>query len=247
MVDLLVRKLERYVRLSPAEKSALKLAAGDTVRTYAARQDIVCEGDNPTTVNVMLAGHASRYKTLKDGRRQIVAFFLPGDLCDARVFVLKAMDHSIGAISPVRLAEIPAQRFIALTDDFPRLTRALWWNTLVAEAIAREWILSVGQRSALERMAHLLCELFVRLDVVGLVRGDACELPLTQTDLAEALGISGVHANRTLQILRASGLITFRGGVLTIHDLKGLMEVGLFNGAYLHLEREGAPLDAAPA
>jgi CRP-like cAMP-binding protein len=237
-----IRRLEHFLPLDPAEASAIRALTTDYVRELAPREDLAMEGEPPCYVNLVLSGCACRYKMLEDGRRQIVAFFVPGDLCDARVFILKSMDHSIAAISATRVAQVPPARFIELTDRFPRLTRALWWNTLVHEAIAREWILNIGQRSALERMANLLCELFMRLRAVDMVRGAACDLPLTQADLGEALGISTVHVNRTLQSLRADGLITLRGGVLTVHDLPALMDLAMFNPNYLHLERDEAAL-----
>jgi CRP-like cAMP-binding protein len=237
----IIRRLEHFLPLSEAEKAAICALTKENVRELAPREDLVLEGQEPRFVNLVLSGCACRYKMLEDGRRQIVAFFVPGDLCDARVFILKAMDHSIAAIAATRVAEVPAAHFLELTDQFPRLTRALWWNTLVHEAIAREWILNVGQRSALERMANLLCELFMRLRAVGMTRGEACDLPLTQSDLGEALGISTVHVNRTLQTLRGDGLISFRGGVLEVHDLPALAELAMFNPNYLHLEREPSP------
>lgn len=242
MGNPVIRRLEHFLPLASAEASAIRALTTDYVRELAPREDLAMEGEPPRYVNLVLSGCACRYKMLEDGRRQIVGFFVPGDLCDARVFILKSMDHSIAAISATRVAQVPPARFIKLTDRFPRLTRALWWNTLVHEAIAREWILNIGQRSALERMANLLCELFIRLRAVDMVRGAACDLPLTQADLGEALGISTVHVNRTLQSLRADGLITLRGGVLTVHDLPALMDLSMFNPNYLHLERDEAAL-----
>jgi CRP-like cAMP-binding protein len=238
----LIRKLEHFTALSEEDKRALELAASQKIRHVGPREDVIHEGDKARCVNLMLEGYACRYKSLEDGRRQIVAFFIPGDICDARMFMLKQMDHSIATLSPARLAEIPAEVFIELTAKSPGLARALAWNTLVEEAIAREWTLNVGQRSAYERMAHLLCEFFVRLQVVGLTNGDSCELPMTQAELADALGLSTVHVNRTLQELRANHLITLRGKSLVVHDLSSLQEAGMFNSVYLHLERPRQPL-----
>ncbi|PZQ65104.1 MAG: cyclic nucleotide-binding protein [Phenylobacterium zucineum] len=244
MDNPVIRRLEHFLPLDEAEKAALHALTQDHIRELTPREDLVLEGEPPRHVNLVLAGCACRYKMLEDGRRQIVAFFVPGDLCDARVFILKSMDHSIAAIAQTTVAQVPPERFIALTDRFPRLTRALWWNTLVHEAIAREWILNIGQRSALERMANLLCELFMRLRAVDMTRGEACDLPLTQADLGEALGISTVHVNRTLQTLRADGLISFKGGVLEVHDLPALADLAMFNPNYLHLERGEAAATA---
>jgi CRP-like cAMP-binding protein len=241
----LIRKLELFTKLSEDDKRALEKAAGHKVRSVAPREDIVHEGDPPRHVNLILEGFACRYKSLEDGRRQIVAFFVPGDLCDARMFVLRRMDHSIGALSPVRLAEIPSEVFLALGEGSPRLRQALWWNALVEEATAREWILNVGQRTATERMAHLLCELFLRLKAVGLATGDSCELPITQAELADALGLSTVHTNRTLQELRSMQLITLSRKSLVILDFEALQRTALFNPGYLHMDHAGRGLDAA--
>src|SRR3712207_872857 len=181
---------------------------------------------------------------LEDGRRQIVAILVTGDMCDLRMFILKEMDHSIGTLSPVRVAEISEDKLLEITDNSARLTRALWWNSLVEEAIAREWTVNVGRRDAAERMAHLLCEVFIRLRAVGLTNGSSCELPITQSELGDALGLSHVHTNRTMQDLRGQGLITMKGKNLVIHDLRALQDLALFNPNYLHLERDGRAYDA---
>jgi len=214
------------------------------VREVGARRDLVREGEKPRAVNVVLDGWACRYKQLPDGRRQVVSFFLPGDLCDANVFILREMDHSIGAITKVRYAEIMPADFEDLMTQSPRITQALWWHELVTAAVQREWTTNVGQRSAYERIAHLLCELFIRLRQVQLTEGESCDFPLTQTDIADATGLTSVHVNRTLQELRREGLIGLAGKRLTIPDLRALMNVSMFNANYLHLDREGRHLDA---
>jgi CRP-like cAMP-binding protein len=129
----------------------------------------------------------------------------------------------------------------------PRITQALWWSTLVDEATLREWVVNLGQRNAYERAAHLLCELFVRLRAVGLTNGNACELPITQSELGDTLGLTIVHTNRMLQDLRRDGLIELKGKYLTILDLSALKQVALFNPNYLHLEHEGEGLNANDA
>jgi CRP-like cAMP-binding protein len=214
------------------------------VRTVGARRDVVREGDEPRSVNLVLEGWACRYKQLPDGRRQIVSFFIPGDLCDSNVFILKEMDHSVGAITQTRIAEISQPDFQAMMDESPRITQALWWHELVNASVQREWTTNIGQRTAFERIAHLLCEMFVRLRSVGLTDGDSCDFPLTQVDLADATGLTAVHVNRTLQELRRDGLITLEHRRLTIPDLDRLQDVAMFNPNYLHLDREGRHLDA---
>jgi len=235
MNNPLLRKLANFTALSAEESNAVNECTGE-VREVAAREDIISQGDRTGGVKLLLDGFACRYKMLEDGRRQIVAYFVPGDLCDLRVFILKRMDHSIGAIVASRVATISPENVLRLTHNYPTLTRALWWSTLVEEAILREWIVNVGQRNALERMAHLFCELLYRFRAVGLNQGMSCTLPLTQVELAETLGLSPVHVNRTLQELRRQKLITLEGGTLTIQDLAALKEVSFFNADYLHLD-----------
>ena len=236
MNNPLLRKLANFTALSEQESGAVEECCKD-VREVGAREDVIAQGDRPAGVKLLLEGFACRYKTLEDGRRQIVAYFVPGDLCDLRVFILKRMDHSIGAIAPSRIATISPDNVLMLMHDYPTLTRALWWSTLVEEAIAREWIVNVGQRNARERLAHLFCELLYRFRAVGLNEGLSCTLPLTQVELAETLGLSTVHVNRTLQELRRRKLITLNGGTLSIQNLRALEELSLFTADYLHLEQ----------
>ncbi|WP_298961779.1 Crp/Fnr family transcriptional regulator [uncultured Methylobacterium sp.] len=247
MPDLLIRKLEQFTRLSALDKSALDAAAGEKRRRIGPREDIIREGDNPGQVNLILDGWACRYKQLRDGRQQIISFFLPGDLCDTHVHVLRRMDHSIGALTPVTFAEISRETLARVTAEHPRITQALWWDTLVAAAIQREWTVNLGRRIAAERLGHLLCEIFIRLRGVGLTEGHSCVLPVTQADLGDAMGLSNVHINRTLQELRGSGLIVLKGRQLTIPNLNALMRDSLFNPNYLHLDRVGRHLDANEA
>ena len=175
MARHLIRKLENFVRLSAEEKASLERLAGRDARTYAEGEDIMVEGEAADRVNLVLSGFVSRHRLLPDGRRQIVGLLVPGDLCDARVFVLKQMDHTISAITSARVARLEKHDFITVCDASARLTRALWWNTLVEESTAREWLVNMGQRTAYERMAHMFCEMFVRLRAVGLADGHACD------------------------------------------------------------------------
>ena len=210
-----------------------------------ARRDIIREGDAPRSVLIVLEGWACRYKTLPDGRRQIVALFIPGDVADLNAHLLKRMDHSIGAITAVKVAEVPREEFERLMAEHPRVTQALLWDELVTVAVQPEWTLNVGQRTAYERISHLLFELFLRLQAVGLTDGNSCDFPLTQGDLADTTGLTAVHVNRTLQELRADGLIELYGRKLTIPDLDALMRASTFNPNYLHFDHEGGRPGAA--
>ena len=213
-------------------------------RVVQQRRDLIREGETPKFVHLMVVGWACRYKTLPDGRRQIVAFFVPGDFCDLNVYILKEMDHSIGAITRLSVADISREDMDALTARHPRITQGLWWEALVNAAIQREWTLSIGQRTAYERIAHLLVELHMRLKTVGLTQNGSCDFPLTQTDIADATGLTPVHVNRTLQELRRDDLIILERRQLTIPDIRKLMDAAMFNPNYLHLGHEGQHLDA---
>ena len=243
MIASLALRLEAFTRLSSDDKAAIAKIS-KTSRVIAPRRDLIREGENPKYVHLMLDGWACRYKALPDGRRQIVAFFVPGDFCDLNVYVLRQMDHSIGAITRLSVADISRDEMDRLTASFPRVTQALWWEALVNAAIQREWTLNVGQRTAYERIAHLLAELFLRLRTVKMTNGTSCDFPLTQNDLADATGLTAVHVNRTLQELRRDGLIELERRRLTIPDMQRLMEAAMFNANYLHLDHEGRHLDA---
>ena len=232
----LVAKLATVADLRESDVELL-IGLCDDVRTVPAKQDILSEGERPDHVHVICEGWAARYKTLPSGARQIVAFLIPGDFCDLHVAILGHMDHGIVALTRCRVAYIPSAELDALTSDHNGLTKALWWATLVDEGVLREWILNVGRRNAMERIAHLLCETHVRMKMVGLVDGDRFALPLTQEQLADATGLTPVHVNRTLQRLRSDNLIEIGSGTLTIPDVSALREAAGFNGNYLHIRR----------
>lgn len=243
MPNPFARKLENFVRLSTEERQALERIVQPT-RRLGAREDVIRDGERPRHVNIVLEGWACRYKQLEDGRRQVISIFLPGDLCDPHVFVLRRMDHSLGTLTPVVLAEASETAIREISQQHPRLAEALWWEMLVSAAIQREWTVSLGQRLATERLGHLFCELFMRLRAVGMTSDTSCEFPITQADLGDAMGLSTVHINRTLKELRASGLIRLRGRQLTIPDLPALQAASLFDPSYLHYERAPSAVDA---
>jgi CRP-like cAMP-binding protein len=233
--ECLLRKLERFCALSREEKHALE-AAMTTERRFAPNEDLIHERKPTEGVFVIVEGIACRYKLLPDGRRQIVGFLLPGDMCDLRVFLLRRMDHSISALSSVTAALIMPDAAMELLDRFPRLTRALWWTTAVEDSISREWVVNVGYRTAHERVAHLFCEIFWRLEAVGLTRNNQCRLPLTQIELGDTLALSAVHVNRTLMSMRRENLVRLHRGQLELLDRKGLEAAAGFDPNYLHLE-----------
>jgi CRP-like cAMP-binding protein len=237
-IDALVRKLERRDTVSDEEKAALLNAAG-VIETYPAGADLVREGDRPDRSMLVAQGFTTRYRLLADGTRQITAIHLPGDFVDLHSFLLKTMDHAVGALSPCRIVTFPHNNLKLITERYPHLTRMLWLMTLLDAAIHREWIVAMGRRSALEQMAHLLCEIFTRLNVVGLGDRDReLILPINQTELGDTLGLSTVHVNRTLQQLRGDNLISWQGQSVRILDWDRLVRVAQFDPAYLHLDAE---------
>jgi CRP-like cAMP-binding protein len=231
----LTAHLSGFVELSAGERNLIQTALGKTVRSAPAHCDIIREGDSPRSIKIVLEGWVMRYKQLPDGRRQILSLMIPGDIGAANAFVQGTIAHSLGTLTPVRYAEVSPADFEALLSASPRLAKALWWSELVTVAIQREWTTNIGQRLAYERIAHLLCEVFTRLQAIGLTRGDACEFPLTQTDLADATGLTPVHVNRMVQALRKDGLIELRDKRLHIRDREKLQHVAMFNPAYLRL------------
>ncbi|WP_062212612.1 Crp/Fnr family transcriptional regulator [Aureimonas sp. AU12] len=234
-----IRKLEHFVTFSPEER---QLFARHTRRTVQLppKHEISSEGDNPQDVHLILSGFACRYKILEDGSRQIVAYLVPGDFCDLHVFILKEMDHAIATLTDCHVAKLSSSDIAELCEK-PAIAKALWWSTLVDQSVLREWLVNVGRRSAEERIAHLLCELLVRLQSVGLVDHDnRFLLPVTQTELADTMGLTVVSVNKMIRNLRSEGMISAEGKNLVVRDVGRLKEFCGFNETYLHL-REKAP------
>lgn len=200
--------------------------------------DLVRAQDRPTRSTLLLSGWTARYIDLPDGRRQIVAIHLPGDFIDLHSFPLHRMDHSVLTLTPCTVAYAPHSRLRALTEDYPHLTRVLWLSTLIDGAIMRQWLLSAGQRSAVERLAHLLCEIQTRLEIIELSSSSSFVVPLTQQELGQVLGISAIHANRIVQELRSSGLVSWRGFNVELLDEAALRSMADFDPTYLHLESD---------
>ena len=230
------RKLDRWEHLSDDDQATLAAISG-RIEPVARHKQLIEEGDDPRIVFLLIEGWAIRYKILPDGKRQIVAILLPGDLCDIHVFILDRMDHGIAMLTAGKIVRIPKDTMLAVVDQNPAIARALWWTTLVDEAVLREWLVNVGGRNAYARVAHLLCELYVRMGNVGLVTDGRMSLPLTQADLGQALGLTPVHVNRMLSQLRGKGLVTFRAFQLRILDLNGLIAAAGFDPGYLHGKR----------
>jgi CRP-like cAMP-binding protein len=199
----------------------------------------VVEGDAPSHCRVLLEGQAFRHKTLPDGRRQIMSFHIPGDVCDLQGLFL-GMDHNVTALFSGEIGLIPHAKLAEVMEAHPRVARALWRTSLIEASIFREWMIGMGRRSAYARIAHLFCEMAVRMRAAGLVHQNRYSFPITQQHLSDALGLSAVHTNRTLQALRGEGLLSFQGGELVIIDWPGLTAAGEFDIGYLHTAGKSA-------
>ena len=229
-----VTKLKHGADLTDADCALLDELTIQT-RRVGAREDLIRQGDRPDDVHLVMDGFACRYKVMEGGARLNMAYLVPGDFCDLHVAILDAMDHGIATLSPCTLVDIPRRVILELTDNHPRIARALWWCTLVDEGTLREWLVNLGRREANQRMAHLFCELHLRLRAVGLAGDDGFDLPLTQAELGDTIGVSNVHVNRTIQQLREARLVTWQGRRLTIPDVDRLRAYCDFEPAYLHL------------
>jgi CRP-like cAMP-binding protein len=235
----LIRKLESIFTLTEGERQALATLPMQ-LAVIKEHQDLVREGDRPTRSCLILSGFTATYKITAGGKRQIVTFGIAGDIPDLQSLHLKTLDISIGTLTPCRMGFITHDDLREICTRYPRIAAAFWRETLVEGAIFREWVTNVGRREAYQRMAHVLCELLVRLRAVSLVEDHACDLPITQSEFADAMGISTVHVNRVLQQMRADGLIELKGDRLNIPDWEQLKTVGEFDPTYLHLESNQA-------
>lgn len=238
MTSTLIRKLQQSDHLSDDEKDVLERSF-TRIRDFGADEDIVREGDRPTDSCILVDGFAARYKVLPSGRRQISAIHISGDFIDLHSFLLKTMDHGVATLAPSRVAFVPHSTLKKISEEYPHLTRVLWLSTLIDAAIHRQWLTTMGRTSATARMAHLICELHVRLEAVGLTNGMSFHLPITQEELGDALGLSTVHINRVLTELRNGGIVQWQGGgAVTILDWARLSETAEFNPVYLSLRKE---------
>lgn len=238
-MTMLIRKLESIAALSDKERRAIQSLPG-RIQNLGAQQDIVRDGDQPTHCCVILDGWACRYKLLSQGRRQILSFHISGDIADLPSLHIPTMDHSIATLTKAVVAFIPHESLRELTARHPGIAAAFWRDTLVDAGIFRAWLISLGQRSAFEHVAHLFCELYLKLQAVGLAGDHRCPLPITQADIADALGLTPVHVNRVLQEMRGRTLITLRGRMLVIQAWDELLRLSEFDPTYLQLERRAA-------
>jgi CRP-like cAMP-binding protein len=236
VIDKHLQKLRARDEISSEEEAAIRAVVGSS-QVVEADQVVVEQGREVRQSTLLLDGLMCRYKDLRDGRRQITELQVPGDFVDLHGFSLKRLDHGIMTLTRCETAQVPHDALTRITEQFPHLTRVYWFHTNMDAAIHREWELSLGRRDALSRTAHLFCELRTRLEIVGLADESGYELDLTQATLAECLGLTPIHVNRTLKELRERDAVAFRQGRVAIRDWAKLVDIAEFDPAYLYLER----------
>jgi CRP-like cAMP-binding protein len=236
MITAHLKKLRLRTAISADEERVIRGLVAESRRSRA--DTVLVKAGQPLTVSMLiLDGWLVRSKDLPSGERQVMEIHLPGDFADLHGFTLKQLDHDLIAITECVIGYVPHERLMELTEKHPRLARIYWLSTNIDAAITREMALSLGQRSAISRMAHLFCELHTRLAIIGRTDGDTFEFPLTQRELGECLGLTVVHVNRTLQELRRRGLVRAENRHVTITDRRGLEDVAEFDPTYLQLHR----------
>jgi CRP-like cAMP-binding protein len=235
-VGCLLLKLRARDHVDAREEEVLRAAVSATER-FPAGTTIIRDGALLNRSALLVDGLVARRKDLSEGQRQIMELHVAGDFTDLHGFPLKRLDHDVAAMTDATIAWVPHKELRRITETEPHLTRLLWLSTLMDAAIQRERILSIGRRAARARIANLICELHVRFAVIGMAGEEGYDLPLTQIDLADATALTPVHVNRMLRELREAGLMTFRGGRVTIRDRARLEAAAEFDAGYLHLER----------
>jgi CRP-like cAMP-binding protein len=235
-----VQKLKLHSPLADEDIAGLRALSAYT-RIVGRNEDFIRQGDKPHAAAIVLRGMTGRYHTLRGGRRQYLSFHLTGDMPDVQSLFLERMDHAVCGIGEALIALVPHDDLLQVFQRHPAVGLAFWRETLIDAAIFRQAITNNGSRPALSRIAHLFCELYCRARAAGLGKLGSCELPLSQSQLGEALGMSIVSVNRTIQSLRQTGMVEFRNGTLTVYDWNRLAALGDFESSYLHLTQSPPP------
>lgn len=234
MIEKLIASIEERYAFSEEEADLLRSRMTESAE-FKAGELIVPEGKEIGYSSLLIEGFSCRASCSADGSRQIMEFDIPGDFVDLHSYPLEVLDHSIAALTDCRIVKLQHKDITAIIESSPRLARILWFATMVDASIHREWLVCLGSRKGAARVAHLFCEMFYRLRVVGLTQGTSYPFPITQTELAQALGFTHIHVNRVLRELRDRGLANFRDKTVEILDLKALEELADFDPAYLYL------------
>src|SRR3954447_3772462 len=239
----MVRQLSTREDLSEADRDAI-FALPFTVRKVQAGQYLVWDGDKPQNSCLLLSGFAYRHKIAGNGGRQIVSIHMRGDIVDLQNSLLGTADHNVQMLTAGEIAMIPVEAMRELAFRYPAVGMAMWYETLVEGSIFREWVLNIGRRDARTRIAHLLCELALRMERAGLGEHVNYELPITQEQLADSVALTSVHVNRTLMKLEADGLITRNRRMITVVDWRKMMTEADFEPRYLHIRERAPPVPA---
>jgi len=234
---LLIKKLQSIGTLSKEDEQELRNLSGAS-RELAPGEAVVHEGDQPNSTTLVQSGVLCRYKHVAEGKRQIMSFHIAGDIPDLQSLFMQSMDHSLGAVVRSHVVLIRHEVVRNLLKRCPGIGFLFWRDTLIDASVFREWMTSIGRRDAQSRIAHLFCEMVTRMRAVGLADTHHCDLPITQLDVADALGLTDIHVCRVLKNLREQNIVEFRHGVITVLDWEGLQEAGEFDPAYLHLKTE---------
>ena len=236
MITTHLKKLRVRADIGPDDEKVIRGLVTET-RRYSADQFVVRAGEELNSSMLLLDGWLVRSKDLPSGDRQVMELHVSGDFADLHGFTLKRLDHDVVSLTECTIGIVPHDRIMEVTERHPHLSRVYWLATNIDAAITREMVLSLGQRSAISRMAHLFCELHVRLGIVGMTRGDTFDFPLTQREMSECLGLTVVHVNRTLQELRRKGLVEAENRQIRIVDRDALEAIAEFDPGYLQLQR----------
>ncbi|MGX0961614.1 CRP-like cAMP-binding protein [Bradyrhizobium japonicum] len=204
------------------------------VRQYPAETPVVRDGERATDCCLIADGFCARSKTIPSGKRQILSIHIPGEIPDLMSLFLHVMDHDLSTLTPCTLGFIRHETLRKLHQRSPSVAELFWRDTLIDSAMFREWIVNVGQRPAPARLAHVMIELRERLRVIERLDGNSFEMPLTQEQIGEALGITAVHANRVIKQLRQEGIVELHRGRVTVLDERKFLELADFDGRYLH-------------
>jgi CRP-like cAMP-binding protein len=236
-IAALITALEARDQLAEDEKQALESLPW-RFKDYARGSEMIRDRSRPAESCLIVDGFAVRAGYLRSGQRQLTAVEVPGDFADLHGLLLKVMDHSVIALTDCRVGFVDHAALRRLSGDWPHLWRLFTLLLVIDASIQRSWLVSMGRRNPVSHLAHLICEIHQRLLAVGHAGQHEFEFPIGQADLADLLGLSVVHTNRTLQELRAQNLVQWRGGIVQVPDLKALAALAEFDPIYLHLERE---------
>lgn len=237
LIAALTNRLENFLTLSDEDRQVLNDAVTRVVEV-GKDEVIINDNERPDHVHIVIEGWACRYKYLEQGKRAILAYLIPGDIVDVHVALLDHMDHSVMTLTPAKFALIPRETITHIFENHTPLAYGLFWAALVEESVQREWFVNNTGRPADKRLAHLFCEMQIRHRAAKLTHEQYIEIPLTQQDLADAMGITVVHTNRVLQKLRKDGMIIYDHSRMTITDWERLKAFAEFDMGYMHLTEE---------